>query len=141
MKAKDKIAPDPLDLLLARSNQRKMLEERGEIEQAGAQVAPESGQPVSTSQPEPELRDESKSKPIVIEVPISPWKTSINVPKRHENIVNEFVNHYRMKGLRPVSANTIFLAAVEVLERSPALDEAVEGIVSNDRRRHRNVAK
>jgi hypothetical protein len=41
------------------------------------------------------------------------WKTSVQLSKRHENIVNEVVMHYRMQGLRPVSVNTVILAALD----------------------------
>ena len=52
----------------------------------------------------------------------------------HEKIVNEFVMHYRMQGLRPVSVNTIILAALQVLKRTPALDEVIRAIVAADKR-------
>ena len=41
------------------------------------------------------------------------WKTSVQLFRRHEKIVNEFVMPYQMQGLRPVSVNTIILAALE----------------------------
>jgi hypothetical protein len=62
------------------------------------------------------------------------WKTSVQLSKRHEKIVNEVVMHYRMQGLRPVSVNTIILAALEVLKRTPELDKVVHAIVAADKR-------
>ena len=54
--------------------------------------------------------------------------------RRHEKIVNEFVMRYRMQGLPPVSVNTIILAALEVLTRTPKLDEVIREIVAADKR-------
>jgi hypothetical protein len=54
--------------------------------------------------------------------------------RRHERVVNEFVMRYRMQGLRPVSVNTIILAALEVLKRTPELDEVIRAIVAADKR-------
>jgi hypothetical protein len=48
--------------------------------------------------------------------------------------VNEVVMHYRMQGLRPVSVNTIILAALEVLKHTPELDKVVHAIVAADKR-------
>ena len=62
------------------------------------------------------------------------WKTSVQLSKRHEKIVNEFVMHYRMQGLRPVSVNTIILAALDVLKQTHQLDEIVLAIVAADKR-------
>jgi hypothetical protein len=62
------------------------------------------------------------------------WKTSVQLSRRHEKIVNEFVMHYRMQGLRPVSVNTIILAALDVLKQTPQLDEVVHAIVVADKR-------
>ena len=62
------------------------------------------------------------------------WKTSVQLSKRHEKIVNEVVMHYRMQGLRPVSVNTIILASLEVLKRTPELDKVVHAIVAADKR-------
>ena len=62
------------------------------------------------------------------------WKTSVQLSKRHEKIVNEVVMHYRMQGLRPVSVNTVILAALEVLKRTPELDKVVHAIVAADKR-------
>jgi hypothetical protein len=62
------------------------------------------------------------------------WKTSVQLSRRHEKIVNEFVMHYRMQGLRPVSVNTIILAALDVLKQTPQLDEVVHAIVAADKR-------
>ena len=62
------------------------------------------------------------------------WKTSVQLSKRHEKIVNEVMMHYRMQGLRPVSINTIILAALEVLKRTPELDKVVHAIVAADKR-------
>ena len=36
------------------------------------------------------------------------WKTSVQLFRRHEKIANEFVMHYRMQGLRPVSSTQSF---------------------------------
>ena len=62
------------------------------------------------------------------------WKTSVQLSKRHEKIVNEVMMYYRMQGLRPVSVNTIILAALEVLKRTPELDKVVHAIVAADKR-------
>ena len=58
----------------------------------------------------------------------------MQLSKRHEKIVNEFVMHYRMQGLRPVSVNTIILAALDVLKQTPELDEVIHAIVAADKR-------
>ena len=58
----------------------------------------------------------------------------MQLSKRHEKIVNQFVNHYRMQGLRPVSVNTIILAALDVLKQTPELDNVIHEIVAGDRR-------
>jgi hypothetical protein len=44
------------------------------------------------------------------------------------------VMRYRMQGLPPVSVNTIILAALEVLTRTPKLDEVIREIVAADKR-------
>ena len=54
----------------------------------------------------------------------------MQLSRRHEKIVNEVMMHYRMQGLRPVSVNTIILAALEVLKRTPELDEVIHAIVA-----------
>jgi hypothetical protein len=41
---------------------------------------------------------------------------------------------YRMQGLPPVSVSTIILAALEVLKRTPELDEVIRAIVAADKR-------
>ena len=58
----------------------------------------------------------------------------MQLSKRHEKIVNEVLMHYRMQGLRPISVNTIILAALEVLKRTPELDKVVHAIVAADKR-------
>ena len=58
----------------------------------------------------------------------------MQLSRRHEKIVNEFVMRYRMQGLRPVSVNTIILAALDVLKQTPQLDEVVQAIVAADKR-------
>jgi len=62
------------------------------------------------------------------------WKTSVQLSRRHEKIVNQFMMHYRMQGLRPVSVNTIILAALDVLKQTPELDKVIHEIVAGDRR-------
>jgi hypothetical protein len=61
-------------------------------------------------------------------------KPPYNSPGGTNKIVNEFVMHYRMQGLRPVSVNTIILAALDVLKQTPQIDEVVHAIVAADKR-------
>ncbi len=146
-----KPAIDPADLALERARQLKALQlSRGGGELPSDPAIPE-GPPVTA---EPVAVDESAKS--VDESPNEArglarpekapkktqtsakeekrWKTSVQFSKRHEKIVNEFMNHYRMQGLRPVSVNTIILAALDVLKQTPELDEVVHEIVAADRR-------
>jgi hypothetical protein len=61
------------------------------------------------------------------------WKTSVQLFRRHEKIVNEFVMPYRMQGLRPVSSHN-HSGSIGVLKRTPELDEVVRAIVAADKR-------
>ena len=146
-----KPAIDPADLALERARQLKAVQlSRGGGEPPQDASTPE--EPLSTVEPvavdEPaKIVDEPPKEAITSAKPEkSPrkkqrpdkeerrWKTSVQLSKRHEKIVNEFVMHYRMQGLRPVSVNTIILAALDVLKQTPQLDEVVHAIVAADKR-------
>jgi outer membrane biosynthesis protein TonB len=147
-----KPALDPADLALERARQLKAVQlSRGGGEPQPDASAPEE-EPSSTVEPividEPaKVVDEPIKEAIASTKPEKPprkkqasakeekrWKTSVQLSRRHEKIVNEFVNHYRMQGLRPVSVNTIILAALDVLKQTPQLDEVVHAIVAADKR-------
>src|SRR6516162_2200539 len=146
-----KPAIDPADLALERARQLKAVQlSRGGGEPPQDASTPE--EPLSTVEPvavdEPaKIVDEPPKEAITSAKPEkSPrkkqrpdkeerrWKTSVQLSKRHEKIVNEFVMHYRMQGLRTVSVNTIILAALDVLKQTHQLDEVVHAIVAADKR-------
>ena len=128
-----KPALDPADLALERARQLKAVQlSRGEEE-------PPAPEPVAVAEPETAIPAARPEKPLPRKKPAHDkgekrWKTSVQLSRRHEKIVNELLMHYRMQGLRPVSANTIILAALELLKRTPELDETVQAIVAADRR-------
>jgi outer membrane biosynthesis protein TonB len=146
-----KSAIDPADLALERARQLKAVQlSRGGGEPLQNASAPE--EPPSTVEPvavdeTAKVVDEPLKEAIAPTRPEKPprkkqasakeekrWKTSVQLSRRHEKIVNEFVMHYRMQGLRPVSVNTIILAALDVLKQTPQLDEVVHAIVAADKR-------
>jgi hypothetical protein len=143
-----KPALDPADLALERARQLKAVQlSRGGGDDPTDASAPKE-EPSSTV--EPVTVDEAAKivdEPLKEAKPERParkkqasakeekrWKTSVQLSRRHEKIVNEFVMHYRMQGLRPVSVNTIILAALDVLKQTPQLDEVVHAIVAADKR-------
>jgi hypothetical protein len=137
-----KPALDPADLALERARQLKAVQlSRGEGDpptpaSTPAEAAPE---PVVVAEPEKPIAATRPEKLPPRKKPAydkgeKRWKTSVQLSRRHEKIVNELLMHYRMQGLRPVSANTIILAALELLKRTPELDETVQAIVAADRR-------
>ena len=143
-----KPALDPADLALERARQLKAVQiSRGGGEPQPDASAPEE-EPTSTVEPvavdEPaKIVDEALKEAKPERAPRKKqasakeekrWKTSVQLSRRHEKIVNEFVMHYRMQGLRPVSVNTIILAALDVLKQTPQLDEVVHAIVAADKR-------
>jgi hypothetical protein len=133
---------DPADLALERARQLKAVQlSRGEGDPPTPALTPEAAAPepvavdgsekaVTPTKPEKSF---NKKKPAYGKEE-QRWKTSVQLPRRHEKIVNELLMHYRMQGLRPVSANTIILAALELLKRTPELDGVVQAIVAADRR-------
>src|SRR5262245_41584901 len=144
-----KPALDPADLALERARQLKAVQ----LSRGGGDGTPDASVPQEgpSSTVEPVVVDEPAK--IVVDEPIKEakperpsrkkqasakeekrWKTSVQLSRRHEKIVNEFVMHYRMQGLRPVSVNTIILAALDVLKQTPQLDEVVHAIVAADKR-------
>jgi outer membrane biosynthesis protein TonB len=143
-----KPALDPADLALERARQLKAVQ----LSRGGGEPPPDASAPQEepSSTAEPVVVDEPAK--IVDEPPKEAkpekpprkkqasakeekrWKTSVQLSRRHEKIVNEFVMHYRMQGLRPVSVNTIILAALDVLKQTPQLDEVVHAIVAADKR-------
>jgi hypothetical protein len=139
-----KPAIDPADLALERARQLKAVQlSRGGGEALTDVATPE--EPPSTV--EPVAVDEPPKEAITSAKPEKPprkkqtyqqeekrWKTSVQLSKRHEKILNEYVMHYRMQGLRPVSVNTIILAALDVLKQTPELDEVIHAIVAADKR-------
>ena len=142
-----KPAIDPADLALERARQLKAVQlSRGGGEPPQDASTPE--EPLSTVEPvavdEPAKIVDEPLKEAKPEKPFGKkqasakeekrWKTSVQLSRRHEKIVNEFVMHYRMQGLRPVSVNTIILAALDVLKQTPQLDEVVHTIVAADKR-------
>ena len=142
-----KPAIDPADLALERARQLKAVQlSRGGGEPPQDASTPE--EPLSTVEPvavdEPAKIVDEPPKEAKVERPARKkqasakeekrWKTSVQLSRRHEKIVNEFVMHYRMQGLRPVSVNTIILAALDVLKQTPQLDEVVHAIVAADKR-------
>jgi outer membrane biosynthesis protein TonB len=142
-----KTAMDPADLALERARQLKAVQ----LSRSGGEPPSDASTPEEpTSTVEPVAVDEPAkivNDPLKEAKPEKPprkkqasvkeekrWKTSVQLSKRHEKIVNEFVMHYRMQGLRPVSVNTIILAALDVLKQTPQLDEVVHAIVAADKR-------
>jgi hypothetical protein len=146
-----KPAMDPADLALERARQLKAVQlSRGGGEPPHDASPPEEPprtlEPVAGDEPA-KVVDEPPKEAIASVRPEKPprkkqtsdkaekrWKTSVQLSRRHEKIVNEFVMHYRMQGLRPVSVNTIILAALDVLRQTPQLDEVVHAIVAADKR-------
>jgi hypothetical protein len=142
---------DPADLALERARQLKAVQlSRGGGEAPQDASAPEEPsltvEPVAVDEPA-KVVDEPPKEGIASTRPEKPprkkqtsdkgekrWKTSVQLSRRHEKIVNEFVMHYRMQGLRPVSVNTIILAALDVLKQTPELDEVIRAIVAADKR-------
>ena len=139
-------AIDPADLALERARQLKAVQlSRSAGEPTVPASTPEEvlSTPESVSVDEPPDEATTATKPEKLpprkKTTYEPkgekrWKTSVQLSKRHEKIVNEVVMHYRMQGLRPVSVNTIILAALEVLKRTPELDKVVHAIVAADKR-------
>lgn len=141
-----KSAIDPADLALERARQLKAVQ----LSRSGGEPpVPASTPEDAPSTPEPVAVDERSNEATTATKPEKPhprkkptyepkgekrWKTSVQLSKRHEKIVNEVLMHYRMQGLRPVSVNTIILAALEVLKRTPELDKVVHAIVAADKR-------
>jgi hypothetical protein len=138
---------DPADLALERARQLKAVQlSRNASESSVPASTPEdilsSPESVSADLPPDETTTTATKheklpprKKTTYELkPEKRWKTSVQLSKRHEKIVNEVVMHYRMQGLRPVSVNTIILAALEVLKRTPELDKVVHAIVAADKR-------
>lgn len=140
---------DPADLALERARQLKAVQlSKGGGESSEDATPPE--EPPSTVEPIDESAKVADERSEEATAAASPervprkkltsakeekrWKTSVQLSKRHEKIVNQFVNHYRMQGLRPVSVNTIILAALDVLKQTPQLDEVVHAIVAADKR-------
>jgi outer membrane biosynthesis protein TonB len=139
-----KPAMDPADLALERARQLKAVQ----LPRSGGEGPPDTSAPEEepSSTVEPAAADEPAKmvdEPPKEAKPERPprkkqasakeekrWKTSVQLSRRHEKIVNEFVMHYRMQGLRPVSVNTIILAALDVLKQTPQLDEVVHAIVA-----------
>ena len=139
-----KPAIDPADLALERARQLKAIQ----LSRGGGEAPADAATPEEPpSAVEPGAGDEPPKEAITSAGPEkSPrkkqtyqkvekrWKTSVQLSRRHEKIVNEFVMHYRMQGLRPVSVNTIILAALDVLKQTPELDEVIHVIVAADKR-------
>ena len=139
-------AIDPADLALERTRQLKAVQ----LSRSGGEAPVSASTPeevlstpesVSVDEPPDETTTATKHEklPPRKKTAYEPkgekrWKTSVQLSKRHEKIVNEVVMHYRMQGLRPVSVNTIILAALEVLKRTPELDKVVHAIVAADKR-------
>jgi hypothetical protein len=137
-------AIDPADLALERARQLKAVQlsrSGGESPVLASQEILSTPESVSVDEPPDETTNATKHEdlPPRKKTTHEPkrekrWKTSVQLSKRHEKIVNEVVMHYRMQGLRPVSVNTIILAALEVLKRTPELDKVVHAIVAADKR-------
>ena len=139
-------AIDPADLALERARQLKAVQlSRSATEPTAPASTPEEvlSTPESVSVEEPPNEATAATKPeklpprkktAYVSKGEKRWKTSVQLSKRHEKIVNEVVMHYRMQGLRPVSVNTIILAALEVLKHTPELDKVVHAIVAADKR-------
>ena len=139
-------AIDPADLALERARQLKAVQlsrSGGEPSVPTSTAEEVLSTPESVSVDEPPDETTTATKPEKLpprkKTTYEPkgekrWKTSVQLSKRHEKIVNEVVMHYRMQGLRPVSVNTIILAALEVLKRTPELDKVVHAIVAADKR-------
>jgi hypothetical protein len=140
---------DPAELALERARQLKAVQlSKGGGESPQSAAHPED--PHSTVEPSDESAKVADERPEEATAAAGPervprkkhtsakqekrWKTSVQLSKRHEKIVNQFVNHYRMQGLRPVSVNTIILAALDVLKQTPELDNIIHEIVAGDRR-------
>jgi hypothetical protein len=140
-----KPAIDPADLALERARQLKAVQ----ISRSGGEPAPPAANP---DEPPSTLESVADGPPKDAITEIKPeklppkkrhiyelkeekrWKTSVQLSSRHEKIVNELLMHYRMQGLRPVSVNTIILAALEVLKHTPELDQVIHAIVAADKR-------
>ena len=137
-------AIDPADLALERARQLKAVQlsqSGGESPVLASEEILSTPESVSVDEPPDETTNATKHEdlPPRKKTTHEPkrekrWKTSVQLSKRHEKIVNEVVMHYRMQGLRPVSVNTIILAALEVLKRTPELDKVVHAIVAADKR-------
>jgi hypothetical protein len=139
-------AIDPADLALERARQLKAVQlSRNEGEPSVSASTPEEAPatPDSEAVDGPPHESTTEIKPERLPHRKNPtygpkgekrWKTSVQLSKRHEKIVNEVMMYYRMQGLRPVSVNTIILAALEVLKRTPELDKVVHSIVAADKR-------
>lgn len=139
-----KAAIDPADLALERAKQLRAVQisrggdEPGPLD-SPPEEAPSPSQLIAVDEPPKEALTPAKPEKAPRKKPTydkrqERWKTSVQLSRRHEKIVNEFLMHYRMQGLRPVSVNTIILAALDVLKRSPELDEVIQAIVADDRR-------
>src|SRR5690348_14642483 len=108
-----KPALDPADLALERARQLKAVQlSRGEGEPPTPASTPEevAFESVAVDEPEkaitatkPEKLSPRKKQPY--DKGEKRWKTSVQLSRRHEKIVNELLMHYRMQGLRPVSVN------------------------------------
>jgi hypothetical protein len=135
-----KTAMDPADLALERARQLKAVQlSRGGGEPPTEGAATPEEPPSTVDEPPKEAitsarPEKSPRKKQTYQKEEKRWKTSVQLSKRHEKIVNEFVMHYRMQGLRPVSVNTIILAALDVLKQTPELDEVIHAIVAADKR-------
>ena len=128
-------AIDPADLALERARQLKAVQ----LSRSGGEPPAPASTPESVVVDEPPNEVTTATKPEKLpprkKQTYEPkgekrWKTSVQLSRRHEKIVNEVMMHYRMQGLRPVSVNTIILAALEVLKRTPELDEVIHAIVA-----------
>jgi hypothetical protein len=139
-----KPAIDPADLALERARQLKAVQlSRGGGEAPSDAATPEEPpsrvESATVDEPPKEATtsagpEKSPRKKQTYQKGEKRWKTSVQLSRRHEKIVNEFVMHYRMQGLRPVSVNTIILAALDVLKQTHELDEVVHAIVAADKR-------
>jgi hypothetical protein len=139
-----KPAIDPADLALERARQLKAVQlSRGggeaHTDAATPEEPPSRVESATVDEPPKEATtsagpEKSPRKKQTYQKGEKRWKTSVQLSKRHEKIVNEYVMHYRMQGLRPVSVNTIILAALDVLKQTPELDEVIHAIVAADKR-------
>jgi hypothetical protein len=106
-------AIDPADLALERARQLKAVQ----LSRSGGEPpAPASTPEEAPSTPESVVVDEPPNEVTTATKPekLPPrkkqtyepkgekrWKTSVQLSRRHEKIVNEVMMHYRMQGLRP----------------------------------------